>query len=148
MFNEEDITIASLAKIVGNELHTIDKNSEPGRGLPANKLDPKSFLASAKTIANKNKHVVYKDGKQYYAGIDETYVQSLYPDPPAAKPQTIPQPSSLKEEVKNTHVTINRDMSISSSKISTDVIEDIVKTLKSIDKTLKSINKQITISIK
>lgn len=143
MFNEEDVTIASLAKIVGNELHTIDKNSEPGRGQPANKLDPRSFLASAKqAVAAKNKHVVYKDGKPYYAGIDESYVQSLYPDPPAAKLQTNPVPAmSLKENVKIEPV-------VPSKYVATEVVEDVVRTLKSIEKTLKLINKNLTSAAK
>ena len=153
MINEEDFAAASLASLVGSELRTIDTYRD-GKGSPANKLDPRAFLSKNNQHNNqKNKNVVYQEGKAFYAGVDETYVQSLYPDP-------APPPASVNlDPPKNAPALITQQVTTESNlkvkDISKRTLEDsidssfnqnLIKILKSIDKSLKTIASNLTIN--
>ena len=153
MINEEDFAAASLASLVGSELRTIDTYRD-GKGVPANKLDPRAFLSKNNQHNNqKNKNVVYQEGKAFYAGVDETYVQSLYPDP-------VPPSASVNLDLpKNAPALITQQVTTESNikvkDISKRTLEDsidssfnqnLIKILKSIDKSLKTIASNLTIN--
>jgi hypothetical protein len=150
MINDEDMAVASLATLVGSELRTIDTYRD-GKGSPANKLDPKLFLNKNNSQSNqhKNKNVVYQEGKAFYAGIDESYVQSLYPDPApvAASSGSVAAPATVLpvvQPVVNKHsITLKSEESSSTEEA---FKQNLVKILKSIDKSLKTIANNLTIN--
>lgn len=138
--NEEVLAVASLAKIVGSELHTIDKNTMEG-SRSANKTDPRSFLLKNSSVAQqlqKKKNVAYHDGKAFYTGVDESYVQSMHPDP---VPQSVPQTANTQSNSRPAAVE-QRNILASSKENNNNINNDVVlKVLKSIDKSLKIIAK-------
>jgi hypothetical protein len=154
MINEEDFTVASLAKLVGSELNTIDRYTEGGGVAgPANKLDPKSFITRNVNVQRtvKNPNVVRHQGMMFHAGVDESLVQSLYPDPvpQASTPQAqqAPQQTVKLSSLPNT-TTLPVTDPIMEPKTSAPVYiqqagasQELIKILQSIDKTLKSIDK-------
>jgi hypothetical protein len=157
MINDEDMAVASLASLVGGELKTIDKFTESGKSMPANKLDPRLFLNKNNPQNNqhKNKNVVYQEGKAFYAGIDEAYVQSLYPDPApsAAVPPAAVSSSSVAAPVTNLPVVqpaiTKHSITLKSEEASSTeeaFKQNLVKILKSIDKSLKTIANNLTIN--
>lgn len=141
--NEEDFTVASLARLVGSELNVIDKFTEGGsggQGGPANKLDPRSFLNRNLQHNKPNPHTVKHDGKVFHAGIDEALVQSMYP-----YPSDMSQPASLPP-VDTTPIFTNVPASTNYVEPpvyvpSNNQNEALIKILQSIDKSLKSIDK-------
>lgn len=153
MINDEDFAAASLASLVGNELRTIDTYRD-GKGAPANKLDPRSFLSRNNNQNNnqKNKNVVYQEGKAFYAGVDESYVQSLYPDPapPSVSvnldPSNVPTPAT-QQVVVDTNLTLkNTSKKVTENSTELDFYQNLIKILKSIDKSLKTIANNLTIN--
>ena len=150
MINEEDFAAASLASLVGSELRTIDTYRD-GKGAPANKLDPRTFLSKNNQHNNqKNKNVVYQEGKAFYAGIDESYVQSLYPEPAPSlpPPEAVAVESQKATPVLTKHSVTLKDREISPVEDSAEVAfkQNLVKILKSIDKSLKTIANNLTIN--
>ena len=138
MISEEDLVVASLAKIVGQELHTIDHNTLQTKSGPANKIDPRTFLtrntnyrSNLNTQQKDGVSIKMHDGQAFFAGIDEALVQSMYPEPVASAPT---QPTHLAQ-VDN--VTVKHQPTITEN-FNSLALE---KTLKSIDKSLKSIDK-------
>lgn len=153
MINEEDFAAASLASLVGSELRTIDTYRD-GKGSPANKLDPRAFLSKNNQHNNqKNKNVVYQEGKAFYAGIDESYVQSMYPDPaPSTAPASLPPQENITASISYQPLTKHnislQDKPIPAVEDSTEIVfkQSLVKILKSIDKSLKTIANNLTIN--
>ena len=153
MINDEDFAAASLASLVGSELRTIDTYRD-GKGPPANKLDPRAFLSKNNQHNNqKNKNVVYQEGKAFYAGIDESYVQSMYPDPaPPSMPANLPPQENIAsvniQQPLTRHSVVVHDKPIPVIEDSTEIVfkQSLVKILKSIDKSLKTIANNLTIN--
>lgn len=139
MFNEEDLTVASLARLVGSELNVIDKYTEKQNNGPANKLDPRTFLNKNNNNIRQNSNVIKHDGMAFYAGVDESMVQSMYPEPAATIEErpVITQSQSPPAAVIST-ITENFQTALAKNE-SLNLAGE--KTLKSIDKTLKSIDK-------
>ena len=145
--NEEDFTVASLAKLVGSELHVIDTFTENGAKGTANKLDPRSFLNKNFPQRPQNKNVIKHDGMTFYAGVDESLVQSMHPDvvpsvpqpeavPPAALPYARPQQTATSQVGSVTSNEQNEAL--------IKILQSIDKSLKSIDKTEKTLTKLVT----
>lgn len=140
MYNEEDLTVASLAQLVGSELHTIDRNTESRTSNPANKIDPRAFLSkNAQSARPKNPNIVKHQGHHFHAGVDESYVQSMYPDP---APQ-VPMAPTLQEPVGSVQHAPARAQAVQPvmPAVTTATTQELIKILQSIDKSLKSIDK-------
>lgn len=148
--SEEDFAVASLAKLVGNELHAIDKFTTQSTNGPANKLDPRNFItgrpvaAQNRAVSHGGQNIVRHNGQAFYAGVDEALVASLHPEPPsslvpreAAAPAPALGPATVRQN-KNIEVKLQH-----SSAINTEFNDTLIKTLKSIDKTLKVIAKNL-----
>mgnify|MGYP003344136752 CR=1 FL=1 len=106
--SEEDLAIAGLAKLVGSNLNEIDKFTVQSKNGPANKIDPRQFLAG-KAPQIQNKNVVHHQGQAFYAGVDEEMVRSMHPDAPASIPPPVyPNSTSdsqpLPAEIGRAHV--------------------------------------------
>lgn len=145
MYNEEDIAIATLAQLVGSELNTIDRNTESRTRSPANKLDPKSFLTkNNQQLYKKNANVIKHDGMNFHAGIDESLVQSLYPDVhPTSQSNSPPTPPVGGAASAAVHTPL---LSIATSPVPpgpdlSGSLAELIKIISSIDKTMKSIDK-------
>lgn len=144
-YTEEDLAIAGLASLVGSELKTIDTFTVQGKNGPANKIDPRAFL-SKNPNRPQNKQVVRHDGHAFYAGLDESIVQSLHPDPVPAAPQpeykqTEPPPTANTTK-PSLQVAIKPNKPVSLPQTN-EYQDTLIKTLKSIDKTLKVIAKTL-----
>jgi len=137
--NDDDFTIASLAKLVGQELHTIDNNTITGKSGPANKLDPRSFLDQRRYQGVKNPYVAKHDGMVFHAGVDESVVQNMYPDP---QPQgRAPQQPQQPQQSSSIPSLVHYEKPPIVSDVMAEYYQNNEKLLKSIDKTLKSIDK-------
>ena len=153
MINDEDFTVASLASLVGAELNVIDKNTESrGRQAAANKLDPRAFL-SKRPLQQRNPNIVKHDGMTFHAGVDESLVQTLYPDHPptaipavaaAAAPPVI-QPVAVAVPPRAPALVAAPAAAAVSS---LPILQELTKILASIDKTLKSIDKNEKATVK
>lgn len=148
MINEEDLTVASLAKLVGSELNTIDLNTHEHGSSPANKLDPKSFLMQRlpqrATAQSKHANVVKHQGMMFHAGVDESLVQQLYPEPmPAAGPLANPPPVAPHAAARPATYPSHSPVITNSNDT-----KELIKILQSIDKTLKAIDKNEKATIK
>jgi hypothetical protein len=152
MINEEDLTVASLASLVGSELNVIDKYTESrGRSASANKLDPRAFL-SKKPLPQRNPNVVRHDGMNFHAGVDESLVQSLYPEPvpqaPANTAQTVAAPVAAQPQLQPrpawTPPVVTSTPTPAATQELVKILQSIDKTLKSIDKTEKTLAKLLT----
>jgi hypothetical protein len=147
--NNEDLTIASLAKLVGGELSVVDKLTQSsGQQGTANKIDPRSFLIKNNPALKKraeSKGVVYHDGKAFYNGPDESYVQSMYPEisaPPSSPSSPVAaQPPAPVESVR---AAAPSQVISSQLNVNNEIAENAIKLLKSIDKSLKTIAKNLT----
>ena len=142
MFNEEDLTVASLAKLVGSELNAIDLKTHEHGSSPANKLDPKSFISQKlpqrAAQQTRSGHVVKHQGMMFHAGVDESYVQQLYPEPAsvAAPPPSAAAAMPGAAPPRAQPITYSESNS------------ELIKVLQSIDKTLKAIDKNEKATIK
>lgn len=151
MYNEEDFTVASLASLVGAELNTIDRNTEKATN-PANKLDPRSFLTKTPhAVRSKNTNIVKHQGMHFHAGVDESLVQSLYPDPaPAAAagagslPATSQQPLATRQTAAVFSPALSQEQALFNNENLIKILQSLDKTMKSIDKTEKAITKILT----
>ena len=154
MFNDEDITVASLAKIVGSELTMVDRFTEKSgsNSGPSNKIDPRSFLTKNSSVRQAKSNVVTHDGKLFHAGVDESLVQSMYPDPVSVRESL---PENQRNEQRQDSVAFfkpdlpvlkqeNSSHSIAENEILIKILQSIDKSLKSIDKTEKNIAKLLT----
>lgn len=152
--SEEDLAVAGLAKLVGSELHAIDTYTTQSTNGPANKIDPRSFITGRaaatqnRAVSHGGQKIVKHNGQTFYAGVDESLVASLHPDPPSTVPQLFAEPAAPAAPVRPVHINrdINREVSVKvqpSPTINTELSDTLIKTLKSIDKTLKTIAKSL-----
>lgn len=143
MISEEDFAVASLAKLVGSELNVIDRDTVGGPKVPATRIHPRQFIGNNSQSSHPQKsspHVVHHQGVAFHAGVDESYVQSLVPDPVPSVPYPdlvnvnpiVPQVAAKPTASKNVELP-------TAVQVQSNV--NVEKTLKSIDKTLKSIDK-------
>jgi len=153
MISEEDLVVASLAKIVGQELHTIDHNTLQTKSGPANKIDPRTFLtrntnyrSNLNTQQKDGVSIKMHDGQAFFAGIDEALVQSMYPEPVASaptQPTHLAQVDNVTAPTQPTHLAQVDNVTVKHQPTITENFNSLAleKTLKSIDKSLKSIDK-------
>ena len=151
--SEEDLAVASLAKLVGSELHAIDTFTTQTTNGPANKIDPRNFItgraaaANSRAVMNRGgQQVVRHNGQTFYAGVDESLVMSLHPDPQPAAPVPAPAPAPALGRAVTNQPPSERRVPIQmqpAATINTEFNDTLIKTLKSIDKTLKSIVKTL-----
>ena len=145
MYSEEELTVASLAQLVGSELNTIDRNTESRTKAPANKLDPRSFLNKNHVVRQSNSNVVKHDGMHFHAGVDESLVQSMYPDlsvTARAQPVAAPvQPAAIVQPIITSPPAAVYPGGQAVAPAAAAVSPELIKVLQSIDKTLKSIDK-------
>ena len=140
--NEDDITAATLAKLVGTELNVIDRMTEStSTAGPANKINIHSFLPQRhqqNRRSTSNKNVVQHQGMMFHAGVDEDYVQRMHPEPVySAPPSQQLTSASSSQQTQQAIAATQKSVQVLSSQSN----EDLTKILASIDKTLKSIEK-------
>ena len=140
--NEDDITAATLAKLVGTELNVIDRMTEStSTAGPANKINIHSFLPQRHQQNRRpttSKNVVQHQGMMFHAGVDEEYVQRMHPDPVYSAPppqQIVDTPTT---PASSSAATVTQKLVQYSP---TQTNDELTKILASIDKTLKSIEK-------
>ena len=141
MYSEEELTVASLAQLVGSELNIIDRNTESRTKAPANKLDPRSFLNKNYVVRQSNSNVVKHDGMHFHAGVDESLVQSMYPDLSVAAPVQPVQPAAIVQPIITSPPAAVYPGGQAVAPAAAAVSPELIKVLQSIDKTLKSIDK-------
>ena len=145
--NEEDFTVASLAKLVGSELHVIDTFTESGAKGLANKLDPRAFLNKNLPQRPQNKNIIKHDGMTFYAGVDESLVQSMHPDVVPSVPSLAAAPATAIPHAVPQRTATTQVGSVTSNEQNEaliKILQSIDKSLKSIDKTEKTLTKLVT----